>query len=380
MSIIKVENPNTTEVPKTFLSVNQAIGVGTLYIKNPNDFQANWALQLGETGEAESEIVLANSSTPSGTQIVLSGTTRYAHPADTPVYAIKYDQVVFTKSASGTSAGTSGALTNGTVAISPNLGYTQFDDTTGVSTDYYRSYYYNSSTAGSTSYSDWVSPGGYSFYSLISIRERVKDKLWDSSYIQNDAMIDNWVNEWKDKMVNSVISVNEDYALGTVDVGFGTSGLGTVTTADFYQPRRFWVTTNGVDYYQSMKQNINDFRPGEIYSSTNPYHAWQGDSVFQVKPDGVAGTARITFYRFGTTMVNDTDELPVPMRSYTDSFVDFALAQALFKDGKVNEYDRKIAEANTAKQQFVGNLAPRDKTGIKLVKINDAITGEDGIY
>jgi len=375
MSMIQVENPRTDNIPKTYLAVNQAATVGTLYVDNTTGFSANWAVQVGETNEEQSEVILIGAGAPSGTKIVLAADTAFEHPADTPVYAIKWNQVVFEKSATGT-AGTAAAITNGTVTIQPDQDYTQFDDTSSASTDAYRTRFRNSALVTQTSESDWMTPAGPTFYSQASIRNRIKDKVWNADYLTDD-MVNDWINEWKDIMSNSVISVNEDYALGTVDVGFGTAGLGTITTTDFSQVRRVWVTGDGVDWYQSNKMNINDFQPDEIFVSTHPYHAWQGDTVFQVKPDGSAGTARLTFYRFGTTMVNDTDELPQPMRSYTDSFVSYGEAQALKKD-KNPDWKNVLATANVGKQDFVSKLAPRDKSGPRYIDLTEHITGDSG--
>jgi len=245
--IIKAGNPQTNSTPKTYLAVAQGTGVGTIYIKNANGFQANWAIQIGESGEELSEIVLANGATPSGTQIVTAANTVYAHAADTPVYGIKYNQVVFAKSTSGT-AGTATPIASGTVNITPDQrdsagnSFTQYDDTSGASTDAYRAYLLNSATSGSTSFSDWITPGGFTFYSLAKLRDRVKNKLWDSKYIKDETAINDWINEWKDNMTNAVMAVGEDYALGTVDVAFGTEGLGTISTADF---ERSSFSTNG---------------------------------------------------------------------------------------------------------------------------------------
>lgn len=95
-------------------------------------------------------------------------------------------------------------------------------------------------------------------------------------------------------------------------------------------------------------------------------------------PNESGGTARITFYRFGTTMVNDTDELPLPFRPYTDSFVDYGVAQASFKDGKLTEYDRKIGEVNVSKQEFINQMSPRDK-GPRYIDQVEPMSGEDFI-
>ena len=382
MAFIKVENPRTDNVPKTNLAVGQAAVVGTIYLKNVNGFQANWGIQIGDLGQDQSEIVLANASAPSGTQIVLAANTVYEHPADTPVYAIKWNQVVFEKSSAGT-AGTATPMTDGTLTITPDtwdfsnqVSFTQFDDTSAASTDAYRTRFRNSALAVQTDQSNWLTPTGFTFYSLARIRDRVKDKMWNSSFVSSEQ-IDDWVNEWKDEMVNALVSVNEDYALGTVDVGFGTDGLGTVTTADFKDVRRVWITTNGADYYQSTKMNINDFLPDQVFSSVHPYHAWQGDTILQVKPSDTAGTARLVFYRFGTTMVNDTDELPQPLKPYTKSFVDYPLAQAYLKDGKRQEYQDKLNEAFAARGNFVSEISGRDKSGPRYMDIVEATSGDD---
>ena len=385
MAFIKVENPRTDNVPKTQLAVGQASGVGTIYIKNTNGFQANWGMQIGKSGQEQSEIVLANASSPSGTQIVLAANTAYEHPADTPVYALKWNQIVFEKSATGT-AGTATSITNGTLTITPDtwdysneVAFTQFDDTSAASTDAYRSRFRNSALAVQTAQSDWLTPTGFTFYSLARIRDRVKGKLWNSTFVSDDQ-IDDWINEWKDEMVTALISLNEDYALGTVDVGFGTAGLGTITDVDFKDVRRVWITTNSSDYYQSTKMNINDYSHDDTFVATHPYHAWQGDTVLQVKPDGTAGTARLVFYRFGTTMVNDTDELPQPLRPYTKSFVDYGVAHAFLKDNKREEYQNKLAEAITGKNTFLGEVSARDKSGARYVDTIEPISSEDKLF
>ena len=374
--IIKTRNLLSVGVPKTFLTNLEAAGTNILRWKNPSGFNASWAVQIGEAGEEQSETVILSSSTPAGTAGTLTANDSYEHPADTPLYAIKYDQVVFERSTTGT-AGTATPLTNGTITYQSDSLFTQFDDTSGASTYAYRARFRNSISGTTTSQSDWLTPLGFDFYSLARIRERIKRKLWDATFITDETIIDDWINEWKDEMSNAVIALNEDYSMGTVDIAFGTAGLGTITTADFSQIRRLDITYNGQDFYFSTKQNVNDYDPNQVFSSVHPYHNWMGDTVFQVKPPESGGTARITFYRFGTIMVNDTDTLPLPMRSYTKSFVDYGLSQAYLKDEKLDHYDRSIALANIAKADFVTKLTPRDQSGPSMVDIVEAIDAQD---
>lgn len=376
--IIKTINNLHEGAPKTRLSFTEVSGTNVLRWENPNAFDASWAIQVGEVGEEQTEVVLLGTATPSGTAGTLTANTLYEHPADTPLYGIKYNQVVFLKSTTGT-GGTATAITGGTKTYQADHLYTFYDDTTGTSTDAFRVQFRNSVLDIVTTVSDWLTTSGFSFYSLAKIRERVKAKLWNAEFL-DDTTIDDWINEWREELANSVVNVNEDYALGTVNVGFGTDGLGTITTADFSQIRRVWVTYNGVDRYQSTKANINDFMPNQIFNTVHPYHAFQGDNIIKVMPSDTSGTAELIFYRFGTTLVNDTDELPVSMRSYSRSFVDYVVAQALYKDQKDSSADRKMAVLNAQKDEFVSNLGGRDKSGPTYIDIVEPTEGDNTVW
>src|SRR3990167_6807764 len=253
--IIETTNDLQLTAPKTYTTNLEVAGTNVLRWKNPNAFNASWAIQVGEVGMEQTEVVILGASTPSGTAGTLTANTLYEHPADTPIYGIKYNQVIFERSTTGT-AGTATPITNGTITYQADHLTTQFDDTTGVGTYGYRTRY--QSSLGSTSQSDWWTPAGLNFYSLFRLRQRIKDKLWSADFL-SDSVIDDWINEWKDQMSNAVISVNEDYALGTVDVPFDTNALGTITTGDYKQIRRFEVTYNGNDFYLSTKHNVNDY-------------------------------------------------------------------------------------------------------------------------
>src|SRR3972149_4258881 len=381
---IDAENTLAVHVHKTFLSTSIAAGATTSPAKNTSGFTTQYAVQIGETGQDQTEVLIG--TVASGTSFTHPGAA-FPHSADTPIYNIKYNQVVFQKSTSGT-AGTATSITDGTVIYTPDnwdleaqQSYTSFDDTAGATTDAYRTRFLNSvlgtSTSNPTSQSDWTTSAGYPFYSLAAVTERIKNELWNSTYIQDDKRIHNWVNELKDNWTNAVVSFNQDFALGTTNIAFGTNGLGTITTADYADVRRLWVTYNSVDKFQSTKQSVNDPLPNQIYSSAHPYHQWFGNTVFQVSPAETGGTAELVFYRFGTTMVNDTDELPHPFRSYTDAFVGYGVAKAAFLDQKLDMYDRKMVEVNNIKRDFITNVVPRDRSGVQYIDITNPVEGED---
>lgn len=356
----------------TALSVGVAAGATTSPVKNTTGLTTSWAIQYGATGEEQTEIVIG---TPTNIGTITHAALSFSHPADTPVYYIKFDQVVFERSLTGT-AGVAAPLTNGTIGIRADGTVSIFDDTSGTPTYAYKTFYRNSSMSVNSIESDWITSAGFTDYSLASIRERAKRKLWNADYIDDD-FIDDSINDWKDEWTNSAIQANEDYAIGTVAVGFGTAGLGTVISTDFKQPRRIYITYDGVNKFLSNKTTSNSFGPTTSFTPSRPMHNWQGDNIFQVHPSDTAGTAEIEYYKLNARLVNDTDEVPTPMKGYTKTAVVYVVAQAYGKDEKWDAYDRKMGEVNADKQTFISQISPRDKTGPTYIRITEPVEGDN---
>lgn len=373
--LIKVINNLELNNPYSYLSTGEASGATTLRVQNINAFQASSAVQIGKTGEEQSEIQMLGTSVPSGTAISITSSTLYDHPVDVPVYFTKFDKVIFKRSTSGT-AGTATPLANGTISITPDGTVTVFDDTTGAATYAYRTQYYNSVTSEVSSESDWITPAGFSFYSLSKIRQRILSKLFGSGFLGDPSLVDDWINEWLEKMTNVAIDVNKDYSLGTVNVSFGTSGLGTISATDFKEVRKIWVSFNGVDTFQSTKMDNTGFQPNEIFSTTHPFHYFTGDSSFGIKPENSGGTASVTYYKLTPVLVNDTDELPVSMRGYTKSFVDYGLSQAYFMDEKDQKAMSFLNQALEGLAVFRQEITPRSKSGAVMMTIVNDVNAE----
>ena len=374
--IIRTTNNLDQQANYSFLSVSKASGVGTVDVKNINAFSASWAVQIGKTGEERSEIKVISASAPSGTSLIFTANTTYEHPSDTPVYAIKFDQLVFKRSTSGT-AGTATAMTNGTVYITPDSLNTEFDDTTGATTYAYKSAFRNSVTGEVSSDSDWLTSSGFTFFSLAKLRDRIKSKLFNSTYLKSDEQVNDWVNEWMEEMNNAATHVDESYSMGTVNVAFGTNGYGTIQSTDFKALKKLWVTYDGVNKYKAIKQDISTLYPTTIYSSVHPCYIWQGDDVFQIKPSDSAGTAEITYYKRNPVLVNDTDEIPFSMRSYTKSFVNYALAEAYFNDDKDDKGNSYLSRAMMDKDLFIKDITPRGFTEVTMMQITDQVHDDD---
>lgn len=371
--IISQDNNLDTLSQFSNLSSNIVTGGTAHPVKNISVFDSGWAFQLGRTGEQQTEIVAAG--TPSGT-VITSGTIVYNHPQDTPVYNIHFDKIIFKRSTTGT-AGVATAITNGTISITPSALQTEFDDTTGLTTYAYKTQYYNSVSGDVSSESDWIIPGGPTFYSLQKIRSRIKGRLYSTGYIGTDDVIDDWINEWLEEMNTAAIKVNKDYLLGTTSVSFGTAGLGTITASDFMYPRKFEVTYDGTNYGTASKININEYDDSTTFGSFAPMYSWQGDTLFQVLPKGVGGTARITYSKGEAIFDNETDELPYPMRRYSRSFVEYGLYCAYGKDQKGADEDKHLNIAKSIKQDFINEISPRDNTGVETIDFIESLTGDD---
>ena len=374
--LVSVRNTLADNAQYTFLSSSSSSGGTALTVKNINAFQPSWAVQLGKTGEEFAEVLVLGTATPSGSTLNTTGTIRFNHPTDTPVYAIKYNQIVFKVSTLGT-AGTVSAITDGTITITPDSLYTEFDHTAGSASYAYKASFRNSIDGGQTSDSGWLTSTGFSFYSLAKMRDRIKRKLFSASFIGNDDTIDDWINEWMEKMTNTAINVNQDYLIGTMDVSYGTAGLGTITATDFKDIRRIWLTSNGTDYYAAKKKHVTDYLPDETFNETHPYYYLQGDNVFGVLPSGSLGTARIWYYKRPSLLANDTDEIPVSMQSYTKSFVDYSLAQAYYLDSRDTSGDRFMSFAENELNKFKSEITPRSATGPTYISLVESIDADD---
>lgn len=373
--LVKTINNLDLSAPFSYLSNVVGAGASTVPVRNINAFTSSWAVQIGKTGEESSEVKLISSI--SGTALVLTGTATYDHQADTPIYATKFDQVIFKRSTAGTS-GTATALTNGTVTITPDGTVTVFDDTSAASSYAYKTQFYNSVTLETSSESDWITPSGFSFYSLAKMRQRIKDKLFGKNILSGDGEVNDWINEWMEKLNNIYVDVNKDYAIGTADVTFGTTGLGTITASDYKDMRRVWVTYDGTGFAQSTKMDYTGFYPTEVFNTTRPFHYFQGDTILGIKPESTGGTARISYYKLNPVLVNDTDELPTPMKGYTKSFVDYALSQAYYLDSKEDKGAVYLKSAEVEADRFRQEISSRNKSGPQTIQVVDALDAEDG--
>lgn len=345
-------------------------GIG---VRNINSLTVSSAIQIGKTGEAEAEIQTLSAVAGNGINIL--GTLRFDHSIDTPLYQIHYDKVIFKRSTVGT-IGTATPLTNGTIDITPNLPFTEFEDSSGAATYAYKTQYYNHVSGDLSSESDWFVPGGPSFYSLQRLRSRGTSNLFNAGYIKNTLQVDEWINEWVEQMTNAALKTNQAYSVGTTAYSFGTAGLGTITEPLFKYAAKIEVTTDGINWRQTSEIPLNRFSSTDVFDTLTPRHYWQGDTIFGVLPLGSAGTARMTLGKLQSQLVDDGDELPQFLRGYTTQCIEYLLYRALSLDQKDGPAEKHYEKFMLGKRDFIAEATPRDATGIKTIEMMDG-TGRD---
>ena len=155
--IIRANNKELTEgADYSSLSSAGASAASTISVYSIANFAVNDILLVGEFGQEGSEIIATHATTsPTGTTVTLTSTLVKAHPKDTKVYIIPYNQVAFYNAA--TVAGSKTTLT--TTAIDPEKEETTYADSTG--SGYYFVRWYNSVDNTYGEYSDGIPYSGY---------------------------------------------------------------------------------------------------------------------------------------------------------------------------------------------------------------------------
>lgn len=352
---IRIKNTLADNSPKSNLTSAIQAGANVVPVKNINNFQVNYYTQLGQTGEERSEIVQV-AGTPSGGTFAC-GTTRFPHPSDTPAYSIKYNQVVIKRSTSGTAGS---ASLYGTVSITPDHPFTQFEDTTTLPGYAYKTAFYNSALDVYSSDSNWITTDGYSPYSRAGLRDAVRKRIKNIPGIEDDD-INLFLNEYMEMMRNGAVQVNEDYGLGTLNVSVGAGTQEYLITDDLHRtPARVWmINGNGTVAYNPIF--TSDIDPSMDYS-WSPRFYLPGDNTIGFLPiPQEGGTAQVIQNELDEQLDSDDDEIPRPMKPYKTGFIDYATAMCYRQDGKDTLADSREVLAMRKIDMFKSEIDPRQR-------------------
>lgn len=178
--IIPVYNVETDSLEKSYLSNPYTAGTTSIEVKNNNRYAANDRIMIGEMGNEATEIVTISSVNANGTTVVI-GATVFSHSADDPVYQMPFDQVKFYRSTDGG--------TNYSVLSTQNMDVdnadlqTKYDDTTGLSTYYYKFTFYHSISTVESAFSDPIIGTGWRREQVGHIVDEILQEVSDMNEV-----------------------------------------------------------------------------------------------------------------------------------------------------------------------------------------------------
>lgn len=158
--LINTLNPSTDDYEKSYLATAYSIGTTVIQVKNSDRFALNQRIMIGEMGLEATEMVTIASVNADQQTVTLSTPTLFAHEADAPVYVLRFDQVKIYRSTTGLT----GAYT---ILATVNLDVdnadleTIYDDTTGLSSYYYKTTVYHSISTVESAFVDPIGGGGF---------------------------------------------------------------------------------------------------------------------------------------------------------------------------------------------------------------------------
>lgn len=201
--VIPVYNPSTDNLERSYLTQGISLGVSAITVDNNNNFAQNDRIMIGEMGREKTEIVTVTGAVSAGQSLTI-GTTVFPHEANEPVTRLRYDQVKYYRSTTG-SSGTYTLLTTVAMDVDNADLLTNYDDVSGVASYYYKVTLYNSISTLESSLSDPIAGSGYSRNSVGFMIDEILREVGD----QNEEFTDRteilgWFNEVNDDLLLKV--------------------------------------------------------------------------------------------------------------------------------------------------------------------------------
>lgn len=206
MNAVIAPTENFVLSEKTSFSADEVIGQTVLSVNNAQGFVANSYIVLGNLGYEKAEIAKIASIDTGLITITITSGTKHAHSEGELITKIFYNQRKFYRST--TESGTYTHLTSEGSPVNLKVddpSGTCLEDSSGLSTSWYKSTYYNSTTGQESDIDDAIATkaGEVEFYTSI-YKVKAEAGLQDNSYI-SDELVDSYRLESQNE-VDSIIS------------------------------------------------------------------------------------------------------------------------------------------------------------------------------
>jgi len=161
---ISITNPPTENLEQSYLTTAYQPGVTTILVRNNERFINGQKIMVGFPGFERTEIITVNGAVTAGQSLTVTA-TKFAHDADDPVYALKWDQIKITRSTSGID-GSYSSLATVNIDVDNKSLLTIYDDTTGLTSYYYKATYFDSVNTLESEPTDPIAGSGYPIESV----------------------------------------------------------------------------------------------------------------------------------------------------------------------------------------------------------------------
>lgn len=174
--ILTLLNPETTDLEKSYLSNAYSVGATSIVVKNSNRFIINDRIMIGEMGSEKTEVVTVSAVSADGMTLTV-GATLFSHESGSPVYQLRFDSARFYRATSLAGAYTL-ISTQSMDVDNANLS-TLYDDTAGVTSNYYKMTAYHSISGLESAFSDIIGGGGWRREQVGNIIDEVLAEVSD---------------------------------------------------------------------------------------------------------------------------------------------------------------------------------------------------------
>ena len=195
---------------KTTLNTDEASGQSTLSVSNHQGLTTDDYIIIGEIGSETAELKkISSTSTSSGAHTVtIDIVTSFEHYNDESITKVRYNQRKFYRSSTetGTYSHLSAEGSPVTIQVDAPEG-TEFEDSSGTSTSWYKATYYNSTTSSESSLDDAVAvrAGDAEHYtSIYKIKSEAGFK--NNPYIDSE-LVDRYRTEAESQAEGAVIGI-----------------------------------------------------------------------------------------------------------------------------------------------------------------------------
>jgi len=343
--LIKITHPDLDQ-NITRLSSDVAASATSSTVENNADMATNDYVLFGKYGEEKAEIILLTSVTGNTTIGHTTGPV-FAHAANTQIAEIPYNQVQIYRASSQSGSYSLIATTD----ITPDELNTTYNDTSGATTNWYKTRFYNETTATYSDDSDVLEGTGYEEDTLRSITDEILEDFGDENSEEvTRSMVARLARAAVRKMTVKLIQVRPDYRRQYTTQALTPTNLYSLPTR-FLAFSRLDLNLTGTTTADAYKAEYIEEREGEPntnYYTNSPKFFFRGEQ-WGVRPTPTtSGMAFLWYWDYPEEMVDDIDTHGLPYGA-RDVIVSYCLSRLWTS--------KDIEKSNVYKGEFKDGLA-----------------------